>query len=651
MGNTLTWDLVIRDRGTEAVGKFRRSLEGLAKDSSSDLEKGFEKVRASTQSMSGSFLRTTAIIGGGATALVHTAAAAHALAAEGLALSGTLGVLPGIAGAAAIGVVTLKLATNGFAAALKDTNPKKLARDLKTLSPEARKTAVAIGGIRPQLKALQRSVQDKFFAGMAKDIKPLAAQYLPMLKRSLGDIGGSLGGVVKDFVKFARTPAATKLVSIALVNVSMAFQEIRAALAPLGPAILRIFSTSAAFLPSITSGLTGMTTRFGAFIAKVSASGQLTAWIRTGLDSVIALGQGFSAAAHGVATFVQGLNGSTAGGIKGLFGQIKTGSDAVTSALPRVIAAVVALAPAFANIVQSAGGSFGQTLKLAANAAIALAPALTTVTQMLIPLAPILGKIVPLIYAGSVALKGWGILTSIIDGVLIFTKVMFGLDVALDANVISVIVLALAALAIGIVVAYKKCETFRNIVQFVFRASSTFVLMFVDSFLEGLRQLFSALGKIPGKIGAPFRAGARSIGAAQAKVHALQAAINNTHGKNVAVNVTTKFQSIYLPSRGQLSGKYGAGLGMKAKAAGGPVMAGHPYLVGEHRPEVFVPAQNGVILPRVSQAVTGGASWSGGGGITVNISGGTIIGTSADFRRAVVEAVNSGRQRGARVSI
>lgn len=43
------------------------------------------------------------------------------------------------------------------------------------------------------------------------------------------------------------------------------------------------------------------------------------------------------------------------------------------------------------------------------------------------------------------------------------------------------------------------------------------------------------------------------------------------------------------------------------RAAGGPVIAGQPYIVGEHRPELFVPSQNGTIVPRV------------GGGATYNI--------------------------------
>ncbi|RVA86547.1 hypothetical protein EN910_31175 [Mesorhizobium sp. M7A.F.Ca.CA.004.01.1.1] len=38
-------------------------------------------------------------------------------------------------------------------------------------------------------------------------------------------------------------------------------------------------------------------------------------------------------------------------------------------------------------------------------------------------------------------------------------------------------------------------------------------------------------------------------------------------------------------------------LGLRAK--GGPVTAGKPYIVGEKRPELFVPHQSGTILPSV----------------------------------------------------
>jgi hypothetical protein len=42
------------------------------------------------------------------------------------------------------------------------------------------------------------------------------------------------------------------------------------------------------------------------------------------------------------------------------------------------------------------------------------------------------------------------------------------------------------------------------------------------------------------------------------------------------------------------------------RAMGGPVTAGMPYLVGERRPEVFVPDRSGRIVPSVEQFNGGG---------------------------------------------
>jgi hypothetical protein len=43
-------------------------------------------------------------------------------------------------------------------------------------------------------------------------------------------------------------------------------------------------------------------------------------------------------------------------------------------------------------------------------------------------------------------------------------------------------------------------------------------------------------------------------------------------------------------------------LNVKRRAMGGPVTAGQPYIVGEKRPELFVPRQSGRIVPRVPTA-------------------------------------------------
>ena len=50
----------------------------------------------------------------------------------------------------------------------------------------------------------------------------------------------------------------------------------------------------------------------------------------------------------------------------------------------------------------------------------------------------------------------------------------------------------------------------------------------------------------------------------------------------------------------------GLGLGaVKAMERGGPVRAGNPYIVGEKRPELFVPSVSGNILPNVPRMAEG----------------------------------------------
>lgn len=54
------------------------------------------------------------------------------------------------------------------------------------------------------------------------------------------------------------------------------------------------------------------------------------------------------------------------------------------------------------------------------------------------------------------------------------------------------------------------------------------------------------------------------------------------------------------------------------RANGGPVEAGQPYIVGEKRPELFVPNVSGRIVPRVPTATSGG-SMVGGGSVHVTV--------------------------------
>lgn len=75
-----------------------------------------------------------------------------------------------------------------------------------------------------------------------------------------------------------------------------------------------------------------------------------------------------------------------------------------------------------------------------------------------------------------------------------------------------------------------------------------------------------------------------------------------------------------------------------ARASGGPVNAGEPYLVGEEGPEVIVPGQSGMVIP--NHKLGGGSGGSPAGGVT-NV----YVQTGADPRQ-VIEVIKRYQQRG-----
>lgn len=86
------------------------------------------------------------------------------------------------------------------------------------------------------------------------------------------------------------------------------------------------------------------------------------------------------------------------------------------------------------------------------------------------------------------------------------------------------------------------------------------------------------------------------------------------------------------------------------RAAGGPVMKGQPYIVGEHRPEVFVPNVSGMILPKVPDTIGRAAPsvasmWGGGGTQTIRfelVSTAAAGSASAGYALITHEAVRTG---------
>lgn len=81
-------------------------------------------------------------------------------------------------------------------------------------------------------------------------------------------------------------------------------------------------------------------------------------------------------------------------------------------------------------------------------------------------------------------------------------------------------------------------------------------------------------------------------------------------------------------------------LGLQFRAAGGPVVGGSPYVVGERGPELFVPSSSGTIVPRIPATIGGAAGNSYS--ITVNASG---VGDMSNVGAQVVDAIRAFERR------
>lgn len=81
------------------------------------------------------------------------------------------------------------------------------------------------------------------------------------------------------------------------------------------------------------------------------------------------------------------------------------------------------------------------------------------------------GGLAALLYTASLAMRAWVTIQKVWKAVTIVSaNVQWALNAALAANPIGLVVVAIGLLVAGLIIAYKKSETFRNIVNGAFRA-------------------------------------------------------------------------------------------------------------------------------------------------------------------------------------
>lgn len=376
----------------------------------------------------GTITRHTVTVGASTLRYAALAAAAGQLVSvlgglggAAVAASGSLLLLPAAGLTAAAALATLRLGTNGLSEAFAATDTAAFTEAIAQMPPHMQATARAVRGVQDEFGELRLDVQQRLFAGLAREVSDLGALHLPAVRTGLGEMADALNSSARGFASWGREARTVEDVRLILDNSSRSMSALAGGVSPVLSGLRDIAAVGSDFLPALSEGLAQGATNFGEFIGHARETGQLAGWISSGLSTlgelftllrniVGIIGAVFAAANSGGTSLLGNLNSLTgalaaflsSGEGSRALQQIFSGLGAVTAAfLPLLLAIgnaiVTYVAPAIEQLGPVIGVAFG-TLAAAAEPAgrilAALAPLAGVAAQALASLlVPALGAV------------------------------------------------------------------------------------------------------------------------------------------------------------------------------------------------------------------------------------------------------------------
>jgi phage-related protein len=489
---------------TELKSKLRRidaSKDGnrVGRTFGDGLSKGFT---------GGTFTRVAATMAA-RIAVVGTAAAAAApgvihLTAALVPAAGAAVALPSALLAGKAALATFKVATAGVSDAIKKGftgTAKEAAKAMEGLPPAAQRFGRSVIALKPQLDALRASVSQRFFAPLQNEITPLANRYLPLLRSQMSQLSAGMGTFAESVAHSARSALVMDAVTSIFENTTVSVNILRGAVRPLITAFATLIQGTAPFLPGIARGLRDIAASISSYITQAVQSGEVTQIWRNAqatlrdlggiaLNVASILGSVFRAAAQG--------SGSLLGNLRSLTGQVAAflRSAQGTTALTSVFSTLGQLGQALRTSLGAVLPAIAQSVRALAPAVSGLAPAFAQLVVAIAPLLPYVSQIAAAVLRAFIpaisGVAGWlaqnttvlkvlvaslGAAITVVKVIAAVTKVWAAaqaiLNLALTANPVGIVVVALAALAAGLVAAYRNSETFRAFVDKLGRSIQT----------------------------------------------------------------------------------------------------------------------------------------------------------------------------------
>jgi phage-related protein len=455
------------------------------------------------------------------------------LATVGPIAAAAFATAPAIILGVASALVITQVALLGVGDALKAAggDAAKFDEALKKLSPNAQAFARAFRTALPQLTAVKNAIQDAFFKGAPGAVATVVAR-VASLKAQAAGVAFAIGQIAQNIVKTATNSVNIEKLRLILSGVNAFLLQIKQSLGPVVTGFVGLGAQAAQFGGVVGGVLAKAISQFAIFLNNIDLA-QLFATALPIIKSVA----GFFADVGRIAVQVFKVFTTEGGSAVGVLGQladqlanflesaqgqqlivslgqalqaISTGAGQVFLALLQALApAIVALAPGVAQLA-------GQIAGVLVPALAFLAPALENIAQFLSENMSWIGPLAIAVVGLAAAYKTYAAIAGVVESIQVFmakdivintaawigntaaliaskvaqgaiaasmavvraatlawTAVQWALNVALDANPIGLVVLAIAALVAGIILLWKNSETFRTIVLAVWSAIRT----------------------------------------------------------------------------------------------------------------------------------------------------------------------------------
>lgn len=399
------------DKSKDELDKTKRKAEDFGKSFNSVSE----RAGKAALSMAASFAKTALAMA----AISNGIAIVNSLGASLVAMSGIALLIPGAIAAIGAAFIAIKLGADG-----------------------AKK---AFEGLKPTLDELKKQVSDSFEKALIPAVNNLKT-ILPQLTSGFKQIVTAMGGVAVKFTAMLKESSSVSTINSILKQTAQIIQGLGGALPGIGKAFLNIADIGLKFITPMTKGLAGLATEFANWTGTAEGQAKINQIIQNAIDVFKVLG--------GVVVQIGGIIGAVFSGLQqggsvfgdALVNNLRTINKALS--MPEGQAALAKLGDALARVAASVNSvlkvALEQILPLIAPLADAIAQLVEQVTPLVNGALKFLGPILKVVAEALADNMKW--IGPLIIALGLWAAAQWVLNIALNANPIGLVLLALAAL-------------------------------------------------------------------------------------------------------------------------------------------------------------------------------------------------------------